>query len=158
MRSLVPLGLAAVLLAQASLAAPAHRWRTYVNARFGYSLCYPADLLRPQRESDNGDGRVFLGSDGTELRVWGQYNVLENSLAEIIREDETRLAADGSRITYRAMRASWYVLSGRSRDKVFYLRRHLSGDRSAGFELQYRANAAGLWNPVAMRLSRCFNL
>jgi len=31
---------------------------TYCNARFGYCIHYPNDLLYPQREADNGDGRA----------------------------------------------------------------------------------------------------
>ena len=39
-------------------------WKTYTNARFGYSISYPADVLMPQGESDNGDGQKFLSRDG----------------------------------------------------------------------------------------------
>lgn len=153
-------GLLAAVLAIASSAGRAempHRWATYSNARFGYSLCYPADLLRPRPEADNGDGRVFSGDGGAQLRVWGSYNSLEQSLAEAMREDAARLAKDGATVTYRAARANWYVLSGRSGGNLFYSRRVLTGDRFSSFDLQYPARAAPLWNPVAARLSRCFS-
>lgn len=152
----VLLALTCALAGSATSAAPPHRWVTYGNARFGYALCYPADLLHPQREADNGDGRAFLGPDGAELRVWGNYNALDQSLAEAMREDEAQLAAEGSAVTYRASRANWYVLSGRSRDKLFYWRRVLTDDRFASFEFSYPAQAATMWNPIAARLSRCF--
>ncbi len=32
-------------------------WKTYQNARFGCSVRYPGDLLRPLPEADDGDGR-----------------------------------------------------------------------------------------------------
>jgi hypothetical protein len=155
----IGLGLLAMigsLAASAALAEVPHRWANYSNARFGYALCYPADLLRPQPESDNGDGRAFSGDDGAQLRVWGNYNALEQSLAEAMREDEARLTRDGATVTYRAARSNWYVLSGHNRGKLFYSRRLLTGDQFASFDLQYPARAAPLWNPVAARLSRCF--
>jgi len=150
------LALAWSIAGGAATAATPHRWAAYTNSRFGYALCYPADLLHPQREADNGDGRAFLGPGHVELRVWGNYNALDQSLAEVMREDEKRLAADGGAVTYRAARAHWYVLSGRRRGKLFYWRRVLTGDRFASFEFSYPAQAATMWNPIAARLSRCF--
>ena len=37
---------------------------TYANARFGYSITYPDDLLIPEREVDNSDGRAFHARHG----------------------------------------------------------------------------------------------
>ena len=34
-----------------------HEWNVYNNVRFGYSVCYPGNLLTAQPEADNGDGR-----------------------------------------------------------------------------------------------------
>lgn len=51
-------------------------FQPYINVRFGYRLDYPADFV-PQGESDSGDGQVFIGKEGAELRVWGGYNILQ---------------------------------------------------------------------------------
>jgi len=49
-----------------------HDWQTYTNVRFAYSICYPADLLAGQGESDNSDGQKFLSRDGSvEVLVYG---------------------------------------------------------------------------------------
>lgn len=141
--------------ANPAAALPAQDWAYYGNARFGYALCYPAHLLRPQPEAANGDGRAFLGAGGAKLLVWGQYNALDQSLTEAMRADKARLAAKGAVVTYQAARANWYVLSGRDRGQLFYWRRMLSRDRFTSFEFTYPAQAAALWNPVAARLSRC---
>jgi hypothetical protein len=154
----MPLALLAFLgpvLSGASSASPAHRWSTYANTRFGYTLCYPADLLRPQPESDNGDGRVFRGGSGEQLRVWGQYNALDQSLVQAMQQHEARLAAGRARISYRARGANWYVLSGRAGAQVFYARTRLSGDRFASFELTYRAADAAAWQKIVVRISGC---
>jgi len=37
-------------------------WRTYSNPRFGYQTCYPHELLKPQPEADNSDGRNLSAS------------------------------------------------------------------------------------------------
>ena len=56
-----------LIAATALLAAPLpgfaaqdnHIWETYTNERFGFSVCYPSDLLRPEAAPDNNDGRTL---------------------------------------------------------------------------------------------------
>ncbi len=146
---------AALLLPALAAAASAPRWETYANARFVYTLCYPADRLTPRPESENGDGRAFTGARGGELKVWGQHNALERTLGQARAADEARLADEGSAITYRAAGRGWYVLSGRVGSTVFYLRSILSNDRFVTFELRYPAWQSGAWNPIAAHISRC---
>lgn len=47
-----------ILLAGWLVTASTRKWKVYTNARFGYSICYPADLLTGHLEADNGDGRL----------------------------------------------------------------------------------------------------
>ncbi len=145
----------ALLLAQPATAASAHRWRTYTNVRFGYSLCYPAALLTPQTEAENGDGREFRGATGARLRVWGQHNALDLSLAEAMQQQQAHYRGERSRITYRAQGAGWFVLSGYSGNAVFYARTILANDRFASIELRYPRADASLWNGIAGRIARC---
>jgi hypothetical protein len=135
--------------------APPKGWNVYGNARFGYSLCYPGRLLRPQPEAENGDGRAFHGSHGVKLLAYGQYNALDRSLAEEQEQDRQRFVAEGGRIRYSARKGNWYVLSGRVGSQIFYLRSQLAGDRYISFELRYPAREAARWNPVVVRMSSC---
>ncbi|MGF7146835.1 hypothetical protein FHS96_000444 [Sphingomonas zeicaulis] len=144
------------LAAQAQTNAVAHRWESYANARYGYAICYPADLLVPQPEADNGDGRVFEGKAGASLRVFGHYNAAEQTMAEAMAGDALGLAHDGAVISYRASRPGWYVLSGRIGDTIVYRRTIAAGDRRMTFVLRYPASQAALWNPITARLGRCF--
>ncbi|WP_068092835.1 hypothetical protein [Novosphingobium rosa] len=148
----------ASLLATAAVPAAAqssHDWRSYVNARFGYTVCYPADLLHPQREADNGDGREFTGAHGAVLRVWSSYNALEATVPQARAEDVKRFTGQGYRITYQVAKPGWYVLSGAGRAGTFYKRRMLNKDRDLTFELLYPSSDAAIWNPVAAKLNAC---
>lgn len=136
---------------------PAHRWESYANARYAYAICYPADLLDPQREADNGDGRVFQGRAGVSLRVFGHYNAAEQSMAAAIASDAAAYGREGVAISYKASRAGWYVLSGKAGDMIVYRRTiAASDDRRLTFELRYPAAQATVWNPVVARLGKCF--
>ena len=154
-----PLHLRAQTPAQTNAVAPnavAHRWENYANARYGYAICYPADLLVPQREADNGDGRVFEGKAGASLRVFGHYNAAEQTMAEAMAADAAALTREGASLSYRANRPGWYVLSGRIGDTIVYRRTIAADDRRMTFELRYPASQAAQWNPITARLGRCF--
>src|SRR5262249_52024686 len=57
-------------------------YKTYANARFKYSISYPADLLVPQGEAENGDGQIFheKSASSVEMRVYGGNNALNETL------------------------------------------------------------------------------
>lgn len=142
-----------ILLFAAALAAGT-TWSTYANARFGYSICYPA-TLKPQRGADNGDGRKFVGANGAELLVFGQY-ALDKSLAAWAADEVTTYTGRRGQITYRAGRENWLVLSGNDgTSSQFYMKAVKSADRFVTFQLKYPASQAALFRPIIERLSRC---
>lgn len=50
-------------------------WTSYKNPRFGFTVEYPDNILQPNPESVNGDGRTFVSQDNnTLLTVRGQHN------------------------------------------------------------------------------------
>lgn len=135
-----------------------HEWNVYDNVRFGYSVCYPGDLLTAQPEADNGDGRKFTGESGAELTVWGSYNVLKQDIDALIGH----LSGDGDTVTHRRVTTDWAVVSGRGKDHVFYAKLLLEGNAADGvdtvrvFRLTYPASAANTYDAVAARLAKCF--
>ena len=136
-----------------------HQWDVYENVRFGYSICYPADLLTAQPETDNGDGRKFTGKSGAELAVWGSYNVLEQDTETLIGG----LAdAGAAAVTYRRVAMDWAVVSARWKGNVFYTKLLLERNAAEGvdivrvFRLIYPANEVKTYNAVAARLAQCF--
>ncbi|MFN3076410.1 MAG: hypothetical protein ABT940_05945 [Alphaproteobacteria bacterium] len=150
-----------VLTASGSLARPAApvaelSWKTYVNSRYGYSLCYPEGVFVPQGESANSDGQSFLAKDGARLIVYGTHNVLSRTLEDQKGEAESRLVEDSGKITYRVLRKSWFAISGESKDHIFYVRTHKVQDDYISFELFYNASLAALYDKIVDRMSSCF--
>ena len=133
------------------------RWESYANARFGYAICYPADLMRPQGEADNGDGQRFLAADGAVLAVYGGNEVLSRSLDEVYRETASRLAGSGGRVTYKALKSNRFVVSGHDgAGRVFYATLRARDGQFATFELTYGKDHAATYDKVAARLNGCF--
>jgi hypothetical protein len=140
--------LAAGLLAMASSAQAADR--TYANARFGYTIAYPAELI-PQPEAENGDGRAFRSRDGTvEALAWGAYNSLDDSVAALARQAEADCTAKPS---YQRIAASFFAISCRAGANILYEKMQISGDVESAFRITYPAAAHAHWDAVTARMS-----
>lgn len=151
--------LIAALLPQIPLAEGS--FKQYVNARYGYSISYPADILRPQGESDNGDGQKFLSIDGdAELLVYGANNVLEQSLEELYSEASQAGGAEHPEraVTYRVIKKDWFVVSGRQGGKIFYQKTIRNDDQFVSFILEYPESRKATFDPIAGFISKSFKL
>ena len=127
---------------------------TYVNARFGYSISYPADLLVAEPESDNGDGRAFHARRGTaRMLVWASNNVLAESPAALARQAERECA--GQSASYRLVKPAVAAVScTTSRGDVFYEKTLIRGDVLTSILVTYPAQEKAAWDAVVARISK----
>jgi hypothetical protein len=100
--------------------AQAGEWEWYRSERFGYSLLFPADLLSPREESQNGQGLEFSSGDGsTKLKILVVYNedrvTPEQYRATLIKE-----FPEYGAIQYGPRGQSWFVLSGVRGSNIYY--------------------------------------
>ena len=94
-------------------------WNLYENARFGYRALYP-DFLIPEEESENGDGRKFVSSDGAvKLVVFAAHNAQNMSIDEY-RGTLLKEFKGHDHIGYGPRGNSWFVLSGLRGDSIYY--------------------------------------
>lgn len=131
------------------------RAATYANVRFAYSISYPADLLIPEREADNGDGRAFHARKGTaKMTVWGSYRNedLEATPDAILREYNVDCGA--SVMTYKVVKSGLIAFSCvTTAGRIIYQKTILNGDvlRSVRFDYPYSDRA--VWDQVVSRVS-----
>ncbi len=150
-------GAASVVLLNAQLpAADHHTWKVYTNVRFQYSICYPQDLLVPQGEAENSDGQKFLAKDGAKLIVFGQNNALNEPLKDALEDTASRLAGVSGKVTYKAIKSDWFVVSGQTGQSVFYAKMLYARKEFKSFELTYDSSASAVYKPVITRLAGCF--
>lgn len=135
-----------------------HSWKTYTNVRFQYRICYPANLMVPQGEPDNGDGQKFLAHDGAELIVYGSNNALDESLKKTFVDIGSRLAGPSGKVTYKMLKANWFVVSGQNGQTVFYAKvlYNSHDDQFKSFELTYDRSKSALYEPLIGHLATCF--
>jgi hypothetical protein len=122
----------------------------YGNARFGYSIAYPPELV-PQPESENSDGRAFRSADGrVEALVWGAYNALDESPAQLAAEAERDCGAPP---TYRRVTAAFFAISCAAGGRVFYEKMLIRGDTLTAFRITYPAADHVRWDRVTAQMS-----
>lgn len=134
--------------------------KTYCNNRFGYCINYPLFLI-PQRESYNGDGRVFINKEGKLiLTVFGRLNMDVDGnaipLSKQYAADTKELLAAKVTITYKKLGKGFYVLSGTKQEKIFYRKVILKGDAFCFALLEYAAAGKAIYDSVSADIFRSF--
>ena len=143
-----------VCLSMVSVAA-GQDWQRYENARFGYVLEVPPGFVG-QGEPANGDGQVFDGGPGRELRAYGGF-ALGGFEREVLRRIE--LARDnGLAVTYEVVTPNWASYSGTRGGRIVYARAIAicGGDALAMFELTYPSAERSRFDPLIDRLVGAF--
>lgn len=124
--------------------APVQHYVQYHNEKYNYRIDYPADF-KSTGESDAGDG-IFLDSQRElKMSVWGTFsnwmNGSDMSLREQFNWTKSNLATDkalpNAKVTYQRLAPHSFVLSGNSKDKIFYMRTVASDHAFATVQLVY---------------------
>lgn len=131
-----------------------HRYRTYKNTRFNYSITYPADILIPQGESANRDGQKFRSRDGrAEMLVYGSHNALNQTLRQLYSEE---ISHPHRTVTYKTLKGNWFVVSGIEDGKVFYKKSIFSRGVFKSFRIDYDESQKKLYDSLTARMARSF--
>lgn len=151
------IGILGASAASATLyAIPVANWPAYSNVRYGYQIYYPSELLQPQREADNGDGQRFLGPNGAEMLVFGQFNSSKSSLTKWSEGQAKVYMGKRGRIIYRAVRRNWAVFSGNDGGGFeFYIRSIEKAGRFVTFQIKYPTRDSKIFRPVVGELAHC---
>lgn len=130
------------------------KYNTYGNARFGYSISYPSNLV-PKGESTNGDGQVFEARDkSAKLTVWGSHNALNLSFKEMYDADRNEY---GNSVTYKTIGANFYVISGKRNRKIFYQKTIRSADDAYfTFVFEYSESKRAVYDQAAAQIGKSF--
>jgi hypothetical protein len=130
------------------------KYKTYSNARFGYSISYPSDLLEPQGEATNGDGQKFIAKDSSaEMLVYGRYKLDSN---DTLKKMYNETIADSGNASYKVFKSNWFVVSGKKGDKIYYKKTMLSRDKFLTFEIEYDEAKRSTYDNITTRIVKSF--
>jgi hypothetical protein len=123
----------------------------YCNDRYGFCIDYPGNLtMNPP--PDNEDGRRFHDSNGFLLIVSGSNNILNNTLETEMKSG----SGDIDKITYRAKRKNWFVLSGFKGSDIVYLKTYVGKGAINNLYIKYPARMKMKYNGTVMKISQSF--
>jgi len=134
--------------------------KTYCNARFGYCIEY-LDALVPQEEAPNGDGTVFKNKQGEKiLTVFGRPKQDANghpiSLEKQFSADISALKNASYSISYQKIDNGFYVISGFSRNKIFYRKVIAKGNALCFAVLEYPNGEKSIYDQYSEVIFRTF--
>jgi hypothetical protein len=149
---------AALLLsiASATQAAPSageDGWTSWHNARFGFSICYPANVFPAPRESQVRHAIAMESKDSAQL-IAGGIPYARATLAEPIRMERERL----THVALVGRGENWFVVSGTRVDQILYTKAIKAGDRLIAFRFRYPQSLAARYAPMVERISRCLKV
>lgn len=106
------------LALSAPVTAHAENWETYANARFGFSVDVPADLVKT--ESDNGDGASFANGDGTvTISVYGTQ-IVEGTFSDLLAFSRDALSDREAEIGIEQDGGDWFMITGDAGGRRYY--------------------------------------
>ena len=141
------------------------KFNKYCNPRFGYCVDYPGELIYPQPESENGDGKIFKNRKGEEiLRVYGTNNSdpefgnisLEQQYNNDLHETDEENGNNDQVITYQKLGKTFFVISGLKKGKIFYQKTIHKDDSFAYAILQYDDGEKATFDKVSKRIFTSF--
>ena len=126
----------------------------YVNDRYGFSLVYPGDLFTSKRVPDAGDGIILSGPDGLEVRMYG--SMFDENIADAYRNAIRWEKESGSRISYKKLTRSWFVISGflAGGEKLFYQKNFFRNGITLTIRFVYRIRDKHLYDRLVEEMIR----
>jgi hypothetical protein len=135
------------------------KWDSYSNGRFEFCVEYPTNFLRAQGESENNDGNVFATANGSsEMRASGMYNVLDEPITEAFKSASAKNVYYDTdhRITYKAQKGNWFVISGMYFESIFYVKTLLIEDTFYTVYFEYHPSESAQFDEIIDRVTKDF--
>src|SRR4051794_23082448 len=145
------LGFVALLAVVAGSAAAQPAQGIYANQQFGYSVRYPASLLRPVT-SATPEGQAFASVAGhAGFRVFAAR--LNGRAPQDLAKDAQAICP-GGRPSYRVVKHALVAVSCRAGDHIVYQKSLLRGDIEITVRGEYPASERQTWDPVVTSIAR----
>ena len=125
---------------------------TYTNQRYGYSIRYPAALLKPVKNTDDGTGKAFASISGhAAFRVAARPLTGQTSKQVA---DEAQQICPGARPYYRVAKQGLAAISCQTGDHILYQKSLLRNGLEIRVRGEYPARERQIWDGVVTSIAR----
>ncbi len=131
-------------------------WKEYTNKRFGFLLRYPGTLLA-SREPDNGGGREFHTADKEfSVTALGHFLMADDG-DSLEKRWKDELKSLGDTVTYKKKAATWYVISGVTKDGTeYYHKLYTKEGNWTAFRITYPHARNKKYDPWVAKIEKSF--
>jgi hypothetical protein len=133
-------------------------WTAYRNAKHGFELRYPAELLTLETVPANGDGVLWTTPDGRAKLFAGAVVNEGGDTLESYRRFLIEDTYAGWTIDYAPVRRNWFVLSGQRDGEMVYERVTFAcaGRMIYGWQLRYPVAERALYDRIVEGVHRTY--
>jgi len=127
------------------------------NQRFNFCFAYPSEIFREVDDAANDDGMELISPErNIRIQVYG-YNSIDQSLEASFRDEVSNLRlSPGSSVSSQQITDDAYVITGKSKDKLFYLRRHLDNRMFKTLWIEYPEDQQEDFEPIMRSILHSF--
>jgi hypothetical protein len=125
----------------------------YRNVPRQFTISYPVIFVVSKPPPTNGDGRTFEARDKhAHLSCWSAPLDVGETIDSLYARD----TGGHQEASYKALRKTWYVVSG-EKDRVIYYKKVILGrDSYISFSLEYADSERQTYDPLVGPISRSF--
>ena len=133
-------------------------WTEYRNERFGLRLEYPADVFVVERQTEAGDGQVFVAAEGNARLLVGALINATGYTAATYQAYIARHSYGDYKLGYRRLGQTWFVLSGEGNGRIFYEKVMFTcgGRLINSFAMIYPIDQRHIFDPIVERVEDTF--
>ena len=133
-------------------------WTEYRNERFGLRLEYPADVFVVERQTEAGDGQVFVAAGGNARLLVGALINETGYTAATYQAYIARHSYGDYKLGYRRLGQTWFVLSGEGNGRIFYEKVMFTcgGRLINSFAMIYPIDQRHIFDPIVERVEDTF--
>ncbi|WP_428909761.1 hypothetical protein [Niallia sp. Krafla_26] len=129
-------------------------FKTYNNARFGFSVEYPTSFTMGEPPT-NDDGRSFTNGEFTMVAYGSHINTVEDN--ETIEDYYHRaLASSPSPIAYQRLGDNWYIVSYIDGFNIHYEKAMINNDVIYTLQMKYPTGQKDKYDKIVTRISNSF--
>ena len=139
-------------------AAAQDSWPQYRNERYGFSLLFPSNVFAVEKQSEAGDGQVFVSKDGEARLLVGALKNADALIPSAYQDYIARESYAAYSISYRRGGDTWFVLSGEGSGKTFYekVMFSCSGRLINSFAMLYPTEQRKAYDPIVEKIENSF--
>jgi hypothetical protein len=145
-----------LMFAMSAAAGAEPQFATYANQHYGYSIRYPASLLQPVKNTDDGAGQAFASVSGhAAFRV--SARPLTGRTPKALA-DEAQQICPGAQPSYRVAKEGLAAVSCQTGDHILYQKSLLRDGLEIRVRGEYPARERATWDPVVTSISRSMSV